>query len=108
MPLNNIPPDSDGMIALIVMFIMSIWGGMINYLARWKSGAVKAFNFVELAIELSVSGFAGLVIGMMCLSMEIAPMLALAISGVAGHAGGRTIILLERCYKRKLNELVKK
>lgn len=105
MPLSNIPPGGDNWIAMVIMCAMSLWGGLINYLTRWKNGVVKSFNWIELAIELSVSSFAGLTIGLMCLSVDVSPLMALAISGVAGHAGGRTVVLLDRWYKRKLTSL---
>lgn len=87
--------------ALIVL--ISVWGGLINYLGRVRRGAT--WQIGELLIELAISSFAGLVIGLIAIACNVSPLMSMALAGLAGHAGGRTVFVLDRLYRSRLDSL---
>lgn len=107
MQFNN-NGDGFNLLHLLMIFLLSLWGGLVSYLGKLKSGSVKRFNFVELIIEFTISSFAGLVIGFIALSFNFSPYFAMALAGVAGHAGGRTVFFLNKIFFNKLSELSKR
>jgi hypothetical protein len=106
MPWSNLPNGAGdvNLFTCVLAVLLSLWGGFINYLGRIRQGAMR-FSLVELAIELAISSFAGLTVGLMALSLHVSPLMTLAMAGLAGHAGGRTVFFLDRWYKRRLRSL---
>jgi hypothetical protein len=105
MPFSNLPSGGGGDVnwfAVVMIFILSLWGGLVNYLTRVKSGAVKRFKFVELFCELIISSFAGLSVGLIAMSCNVDPLLTVSLSGIAGHAGARTVYFLDRTLRNRL------
>ena len=39
---------------------LSMWGGIVNYISKIKSGDIARFNITELIGDIFVSGFTGL------------------------------------------------
>jgi hypothetical protein len=109
MPFSNLPQGNGGdpgWVTLMLIFLMAIWGSLINYLSRIRKAAI-AFNFGELLLELSISSFAAIVIGLVAFAFNVNLYLVLAMAGMAGHAGGRTVFLLDRWWSRKINSISK-
>jgi hypothetical protein len=82
------------------LFILAIWGGTVNYLSRIKRDKI-AFSMIELAGEWAISGFAGIVTAYVCYSLQFDFYITAACTGIAGHAGGRAIYLLEKFITKK-------
>ena len=74
---------------------MSMFGGVVSYYRRCRAGQAGPFRLAELVGELSVSGLAGALVGLLGIHFQLAPPLLFALSGIAGHMGGRMIFLLE-------------
>lgn len=84
-------------LGLLVMVLMSVWGGFVNHLGRLRRGEVNLVKrYRELFIDISISSFSGLVIGLPLLSAGVDSLLCFAVSGIGGHAGARLIFKLER------------
>lgn len=110
MPFSNLPQGGGDLnwFAVLMMFAMSAWGGFVNYLGRIKSGVVKRFDFIELAVELTICSFAGITIGLIAFALNVHPLMTFALVAMAGHAGGRTVHFLDRVFQRKLSSISKK
>jgi len=110
MPWSNLPQGGGDLnwSAVLVMAFVSLWGGLVNYLGRLRSGAVKQFNVVELIGEFTISSFAGLLVGFVALAFNVHLLICMALAGVAGHAGGRTVYFLDAMFSKKLESLIKK
>ncbi len=80
--------------SLIWFVALAAWGGTVNYLSRLKRHK-GAFSFVELLGEWAISGFAGLITAYACAANDVSYPLTAALSGIAGHMGGRAIYILE-------------
>lgn len=107
MPFSNFPGGNGdhNFFTYLLIVILSLWGGLVNYLGRIRSGAVTRFNLVELVGEFTISAFAGLTIGLIAMSFKVDPLMVLALGGVAGHAGGRTVYFLDRIFESRLKSL---
>lgn len=74
--------------------LLAVWGGTANYLSRIKDSDT-AFSIMELVGEWTISAFAGIITAYVCYEMEFSFYMTAAMSGIAGHMGGRGISLVE-------------
>lgn len=84
------------------MFILAIWGGTVSYLSRLKQNSALVFSFAEWVGEMTVSGFAGLLVAYVALELNTSWYIAAASAGIGGHMGGRALFLLELALRRRL------
>ena len=87
-------------IPYLYFIFLAIWGGIVNYILRIRKSKI-AFSTIELVGEMFVSGFAGLMSAYLCIELDLSFAVTCAISGVAGHMGGRTIFLMESWLQRR-------
>ncbi|QEY15481.1 holin [Cellvibrio sp. KY-GH-1] len=80
---------------------ISLWGGLINYLSRLRGNGVL-FSWAEFVIEIAVSMFAGFIVGLVAMSWDLNIMMAMALAGIGGHAGSRTLFLCTRIFHKRL------
>jgi hypothetical protein len=78
--------------------LLSMWGGAVSFLSKYKEGAVRPFNFTEMIGELVTSGFIGVLTFWLCEWSNTPPLLSAAMIGVSGHMGSRAIFQLERWF----------
>lgn len=105
MPFSNLPSGGGDFnwFAAAMMLVLSLWGGLVNYLGRIKSGVLKRFDVIELIAELTICSFAGITIGFIAMSFDVHPLMSFALAAVAGHAGGRTVYFMDRFFQKKLS-----
>ena len=110
MPWSNLPQGGGDLnwFAAVLMVFVSLWGGLVNYLMRIKSGVLKRFDLIELFVELIICSFAGVTIGLIAFAFKVDPLMAFALAGIGGHAGGRTIYFFNKFFLKKLHSLSKK
>lgn len=80
---------------------LSMWGGIVNYISKIKSGDIARFNITELIGDIFVSGFTGLLTFWMCQAAGFGELLTAVFVGVSGHMGARMIGKLEQALSRK-------
>ena len=80
---------------------LSMWGGIVNYISKIKSGDIARFNITELIGDIFVSGFTGLLTFWMCQAAGFDELLTAVFVGVSGHMGARMIGKLEQALSRK-------
>ena len=89
--------EDQNWIGVLVMLLMSLWGGFVNHLGRLRRGEVNLSKRAqELFIDLSTSSFSGSMIGFPLWAAGVNPMLCFAVAGIGGHASARLIFKLER------------
>ncbi len=108
MPFSNLPGGGPepGWFTFLTIVVLAIWGGLVNYLSRLRNAA-KAFSWGELLLELSISAFAGLMIGLMLFSFDVNIYMCLALAGISGHAGGRTMFYLDKFWTGRIKNISK-
>ena len=80
---------------------LSMWGGIVNYISKIKSGDIARFNITELIGDIFISGFTGLLTFWMCQAAGFDELLTAVFVGVSGHMGARMIGKLEQVLSRK-------
>lgn len=107
MSLSNLPQGGGepGLITFLLIVVLAVWGGLINYLTRLKK-SMGTFNWRELVFEVLVSAFAGLLIGLMAFSFDVHPYMCMALAGISGHAGGRTMFFLDKFWGDRLKHFL--
>lgn len=93
--------DSFGL-SWIWVLLLAIWGGTASYIARVRRMKTP-FSLVELVGEWTISGFAGVVTGYLCVAANFPPYMTMAFAGISGHMGGRAITLMENQFSTWLN-----
>lgn len=108
MPFSNLPQGGGepGWVTFVTIVVLAVWGGLINYLSRVRS-AMKTFSWGELLLEISISAFAGLLIGLMAFSFEVNTYMCMALAGISGHAGGRTVFFLDKFWGERIKQFLK-
>ncbi len=74
-------------------------GGVVNYLTTIKAG--KKFKWSSFWIELVCSAFVGVVFGLFFVATDMPIIISLAVAGVAGHWGTRSLMMLKDKYGLK-------
>lgn len=87
-------PEKDLMPYLIV-FAISVWGGIASYIRKLRSGTFIRFAFAELVGEITISGFVGFVTFFICQSYGVSVELTAAMSGICAHMGSRAVFTME-------------
>ena len=78
---------------------LSIWGGVVNYITTLRSSR-KKFNLRELAFDLIVSTFAGLLTFFFCKTAGVSETMSAVLIAISGHMGTRAIAGFETLYRR--------
>lgn len=81
-------------LGFIWFFILAVWGGTASYLSRIRKSKVP-FSIMELVGEWTVSAFAGIITAFVCYELSFSFYATAALSGIAGHMGGRAIAMIE-------------
>ncbi|SRR5258708_14267553 len=86
--------DKDTLNSLL-MVLLAIWGGVTSYLRKKKNTGVNAFIPIELIEHLTVSGFTGVIVALLCKYYNLDFYISAAIVGMSGHMGSKVLDRLE-------------
>ena len=95
--MHDWPPPKDSWFFLA----FALWGGIANYVGTVRKGH-RTFSALELIGELVVSGFSGTLVYALCEHYEMSEWLTIAMVGMGGHLGSRTVFILEKHIKARL------
>lgn len=98
-------PTSYSLLTYGWVVCLSVFGGIVNYLRKLECGdcdKLKPVNFGTLLIEMTISGFVGVITFWLCEQAAIAPLLTAALVGISGNMGSRTLMLFEDVLKKKI------
>jgi len=82
---------------------LSVWGGLVSFIQKVRSGSVRPFNIFELFGELMVAGFVGMLTFWICESSGMPELVTAACIGVTSHMGTRGLFRLEQWMARRFN-----
>jgi hypothetical protein len=104
MPQND--PTNYGWLTYAWIFLLSAWGGSINYRQKVKQGLINRFSVVEFIGDLSTSFFSGVVTFFFCEAANFDPILTAGFVGIAGHMGSRLIFVFEQFLQTKIEQFL--
>lgn len=87
----------------IWMLLLSVWGGLVNYIRKVREGESQKWSLSEIFGEIVISGFAGIITYLLCSSQGFDPLLTAAMAGISGHMGSRAIFMLENALKKRFS-----
>lgn len=95
-------PEDFTFVTYLWVALLSIWGGVANYVGKLKRGDSR-FNILEIFGEMLVSGFAGLMTFYVCYAVHTPEVVTAVAVGISGHMGARIITQLEGYIAKKFN-----
>ena len=84
------------------MVILALWGGTASYISRLKQNRCMTFSLAEWVGELTISGFAGLIMSYLCTEMHMSWYMTAVATAITGHMGGRALYLIEGLIRNRL------
>lgn len=93
-------PLTYSILEYVGVIALAAWGGIVNYMRRFRGKVEPHFSIMELVGEVATSGFAGVLAFWLCEAVGMRPLITAATVGIAGHIGGRTLILIEHVLMR--------
>lgn len=87
------------------VFILSTWGGIVEFMRKRKAGVARPFNLSELVGELLTSAFAGMLTFLFCEAGSIHPLITAAFVGISGHMGSRALFMMEKILEAKFSKI---
>lgn len=101
-------PDKDpttfSLFTYLWVVCLSMWGGVVSFYKRVKTGEVAPHNIMEFVGEIVTSAFAGVVTFYLCEAADITPLLTAVFVAVTGHMGTRAIYLIEKVVEKRINK----
>ena len=79
---------------------MAALGGVAHYIKKINSG-LKPFSIAELAGEIIISGFVGLLTFFICDATAVDIRITAVFVGISGHMGSRAIYLIQLLIQKK-------
>lgn len=99
------PISWEGLSQLGPILLVALFGGLVSFISKVRSGATRMWNFSEFAGDMFTSGVSGVVFYWLCRGFELNEWVTAAIVGMAGHAGSRGIFMLEKWIEQKFGDL---
>lgn len=94
-------PLSYAAITYAWVLTLSSWGGVVGFLNKKRSGAVRAFNITELLGEICTSAFTGIITFYLCEQASFQPLMTASFVGISGHMGSRAIFAFEKMIEKR-------
>jgi len=101
---NTTPQGSVDYFSLILALLFGLWGGVARYLNEVLQEK-RQFHFFELWVSAMVSGFCGVLIGLLALHFAMEAYLVMFGAGMAGGIGWQTVGWLFSLAKRRAARL---
>lgn len=97
-------PTTYAALTYLWVILLSAWGGVVSFYAKFKRGEVRACNFIELTGEIVTAGFAGVLTFWFAEAANLNPLITAALVGISGHMGSRAIYAMELWATKKFSK----
>ena len=103
--VNNFPPEWNQYLAVLWVFILSVWGGTVHTIKRLREGVIEKFTFREWIMDVVTSGFIGFVTYSLCKYAGFDEWLSAVMIGIASHQGTRGLLIIEQFITRRITDV---
>lgn len=100
-------PETYAWITYAWVFALASWGGIVGYIRKVKTGLSPRFSLTEMIGEIVTSGFFGLLTFWGAQASGLDQLMTAVLVGISGHAGARTMFILERFLQTKTGVNIK-
>lgn len=94
------------LIPTLWMLAMALFGGVVSFIQKVRTGKARALNLAEFVGEMLISGFVGIVTYWICAAFAVNPYLTAAGVAISGHMGARAIFLIEQFIENRTKKMV--
>jgi hypothetical protein len=91
--------NKESLLLLISTMLIAIFGAAAKEVSKLDK---KKFEWRDLLTQCFTSAFVGLIVGLLCMHYVIPMTLSLALSGLAGHIGAKTLEILVKLIQNRL------
>jgi hypothetical protein len=84
------------------VLLLSIWGGVVSYISKVRSGQCSRFNLTELIGDITTSGFVGLLTFWLCQATHLNEWVTAVFIGISGHMGARALLKFELYMAKRI------
>lgn len=84
----------------IIMTLLAVFGGVARYLNGYING--QGFRFSLFIASIVVSGFGGLMFGLLGMALDAPMTLLLVMAGLGGHFSDQTLKFIYEIVKNKV------
>lgn len=105
MPQND--PQNYSIFTYLWVIILATWGGVTHNIRKIRSGELQRFSIAELAGDISISGFIGIMTFWLCQYAKIDPMLSAVLIGISSHMGTRAILPFEKAFGKWIEKIMR-
>ena len=95
-------PQNYSLIGYMLFTVAAVWGGVVAHIQYIKEYN-HPFIWRELLMQVSISGFAGMLTSLLCWYIEAPTPMAGFMAGISGFMGSRALSLLERKYEKMVD-----
>ena len=95
-------PEGYPVVTYVWVVALSIWGGVVSFYRKIKSGHARPFNIIEFVGEIATSALVGLITFYLAESANIDQVMTAALVAISGHMGSRLLFQFERLAEAKL------
>ena len=90
MKMPHRDPGTYGLLAWVLITAMSIWGGLVKYIVEVRRNN-QAWSWVAALAQVVVSGFAGLMGGLLAIESGLSIYYTLVAAGMSGTMGSAAL-----------------
>lgn len=84
------------------VLLLSIWGGIVSFHRKIRTGKARPFNLVELIGEITTSALVGVITFFLAESAHINQVMTAALVAISGHMGSRLLFHMEQVVEEKI------
>ena len=95
-------PSTYSILTYLWVSVLAAWGGLVNYIKKYREGHISRFSINELIGELVTSSFAGVITFWLCEAGGVDPLLSAVFIAIAGHMSARILFLMEKILEQKI------
>lgn len=95
-------PQNYSLLTYMAFAVLSLWGGVVAYLRTIQKYG-RAFKWGELFIQLSVSGFVGVLTLLLTWYFKAPLPLCGFLTGMSGFMGSKALEIYEKRYSSTMN-----
>lgn len=90
-------PQNYSFLSYLLFVLVAVWGGLVTHIQHIRRNK-KPFLWKEAFMQISISGFAGMLASFLCWYIEAPVPLAGFVAGTAGFMGSRALDVYERRF----------
>ena len=99
-------PEAFGYLTYAWVFLLSMWGGAVQFHSKVSKGITRPFNIAEFLGDIFTSAFIGLLTFYLCKYAKLDDLLTAVFVAISGHMGTRALLIIEHFAEIKAKKVL--